>query len=482
MTQNQTRQTMSAMDIYHTDFRTLGQSLQMRPSKAFFVSLEKAVIKDLETQGFCSLADQLLESTGKNIDALTAAVFLDIDRGYKSGNYADVTDQGKYSDIIPYIEFTVGGLGGFRKEYIEWAYYDSLNYRRIALNDDIRQVIRRVRNAVRASHLNNVNHMEENIRREYAQQGSRILADAENNARMTETKADEKARAAMDQANRESERIRAEAQMTAKRIREDAEKYADTIREEAEDTIKKRKAEIEATADQTAKERTDQLVEKYLEENQRKMRTESNAEAGRMIAAELARRQGMFSVYDDMCERTNGFQASWISSLNQSIEQLEGIKSEFYRHLHDWQVSLYQADIRPIAERYLELYRIINVDRLIRAEIITGDGQENSPDADDPVIAGLERLNRTLTTFLRRFEASLNGLDMYVYYPQAGDEFDDLKHVSEDDEEPAYQAHVTECILPGIARKASNDPDDETMDDVVIRAVVRLEKTENESV
>ena len=85
-----------------------------------------------------------------------------------------------------------------------------------------------------------------------------------------------------------------------------------------------------------------------------------------------------------------------------------------------------------------------------------------------------------LVTFLLLFVLFLPY--MYVYYPQAGDEFDDLKHVSEDDEEPAYQAHVTECILPGIARKASNDPDDETMDDVVIRAVVRLEKTENESV
>ena len=89
-------------------------------------------------------------------------------------------------------------------------------------------------------------------------------------------------------------------------------------------------------------------------------------------------------------------------------------------------------------------------------------------------IAGLQKLNKTLTTFLRRFELSLNGLDLYVFYPNPGDEFDETWHILDDEDEEYEGKYIKECIVPGIAKKANDDYGD----DVLIPAVVKVE-TEN---
>ena len=164
---------------------------------------------------------------------------------------------------------------------------------------------------------------------------------------------------------------------------------------------------------------------------------------------------------------------------------MSDIKSEFYSHLHNWQVSLFPKEIKPLAERFLELYRIINVDKMLREEILLKSlSDEMSDDLTDSRvdknndleirIAGLQKLNKTLTTFLRRFELSLNGLDLYVFYPNPGDEFDETWHILDDEDEEYEGKYIKECIVPGIAKKANDDYGD----DVLIPAVVKVE-TEN---
>ena len=191
------------------------------------------------------------------------------------------------------------------------------------------------------------------------------------------------------------------------------------------------------------------------------------------------------TVHTEMCDATNAVQARWIQALDDTISKMSDIKSEFYSHLHDWQVSLFPKEIKPLAERFLELYRIINVDKMLREEILLKSlSDEMSDDLTDSRvdknndleirIAGLQKLNKTLTTFLRRFELSLNGLDLYVFYPNPGDEFDETWHILDDEDEEYEGKYIKECIVPGIAKKANDDYGD----DVLIPAVVKVE-TEN---
>ena len=191
------------------------------------------------------------------------------------------------------------------------------------------------------------------------------------------------------------------------------------------------------------------------------------------------------TVHTEMCDATNAVQARWIQALDDTISKMSDVKSEFYSHLHNWQVSLFPKEIKPLAERFLELYRIINVDKMLREEILLKSlSDEMSDDLTDSRvdknndleirIAGLQKLNKTLTTFLRRFELSLNGLDLYVFYPNPGDEFDETWHILDDEDEEYEGKYIKECIVPGIAKKANDDYGD----DVLIPAVVKVE-TEN---
>ena len=56
---------------------------------------------------------------------------------------------------------------------------------------------------------------------------------------------------------------------------------------------------------------------------------------------------------------------------------------------------------------------------------------------------------------------------MYVYYPEAGEMYDALWHLPENEAE-CTGGHVVTCVVPGVAKKAAYQADDE----VVLPAVV----------
>ena len=192
-------------------------------------------------------------------------------------------------------------------------------------------------------------------------------------------------------------------------------------------------------------------------------------------------------IHNDMCDQSNALQASWVKTLETTVNELTKIKEDFYSRIRSWQVSLYPHELQPLAERYIELYRILNIDKLIAEEIHrlhfvenNNKGEQNymmkSTSGEEwkssPILDGLDKLNRTLTIFLRKFEVSLNGLDMYVYYPKQGDHFDEIWHVPEDDTNFDYsKSHeVASCVLPGVAKKIN----DVGEDDVIIPAIVSV--------
>ena len=62
-------------------------------------------------------------------------------------------------------------------------------------------------------------------------------------------------------------------------------------------------------------------------------------------------------------------------------------------------------------------------------------------------------------------------MDLYVFYPNPGDEFDETWHIPYDEDEVYEGKHIKECVVPGIAKKANDD----LGDDVLIPAVVKVE-------
>ena len=303
--------------------------------------------------------------------------------------------------------------------------------------------------------------------------------------RKTSINTDKKNIEVIEHANEQAEKIISNAEVEAKRITNDANAEAIRIIEEAKVRAKEIDDSVTKEASEKAKDKAEKLVSRYLTEEQKSYKLELNDEMRKFTDAYIENSNRAMTVHTEMCDATNAVQARWIQALDDTISKMSDIKSEFYSHLHNWQVSLFPKEIKPLAERFLELYRIINVDKMLREEILLKSlSDEMSDDLTDSRvdknndleirIAGLQKLNKTLTTFLRRFELSLNGLDLYVFYPNPGDEFDETWHILDDEDEEYEGKYIKECIVPGIAKKANDDYGD----DVLIPAVVKVE-TEN---
>ncbi len=431
MERNQRSVRYTAKEIFKRGYREYRSSFApggVPESKIFFVKLRNAVINELETTGFCELLDELIERGAADADIVVYAAFADIAEGYRTDRLTDVDSDPIYSRYIPYVEKGSASHFGMTEKSMlfRWGEIEAMNYRRLAMGTHGTEMLRTVRKTVRGEHVRRLN-------------GSSAVPA------------------------KPPEKTECEAAENLTKITENK-----------------------------ASEEASELVKRYVAGEQKRYKRELNDEMAKFTQSILEETKRAASVHEEMCDATNAFQAEWIRALDDAQTKLNSIKEEFYAHLHKWQVSLYPSEIRPLAERYLELYRIINVDKLLREEVVFRSGtkqagaesggagavtEEHNTDGCssgeniplDSTIDGLNRLNKTLSKFMRRFEASLNGLDLYVYYPQEGVMFDELWHVPEDEETEYTGKKIAECLVPGIAKKAN----DNHGDDVLIPAVVR---------
>ena len=454
----------TAMDIYRNGYRNGFISRGTPESKKFFIRLRATIINELETMGFSELIDYLIESGKSNIDIIVFAVAADIAKGYSANTLTDVESDNEWSVYIPYVP--KGKTSQFK-----WEEAESFNYLVQPMTNSVYENLYLARQTVR------------NVHAEHVESRSSV-----GNGDIHPT------------TKRESEEILEKARLKATSIIDEAKKEADRILENAQNAAKTIMVNATEQAQSASAESASQLITQYIADDQKRYKRELNDEMVSFSQLIIDNSKRTASFHSEMCDSTNAFQAEWVRALDDTLERINTIKAEFYSHLHDWQVSLYPSEIRPLAERYLELYRIINVDKLLREEVVFRNNAEqlprtqsemksdlgNTPDEStaqenaisdvenrvplDSTISGLQRLNKTLSTFLRRFEASLNGLDLYVYYPKAGDEFDEVWHVPEDEDIEYFGRVITECLVPGIAKKANDDQGD----DVLIRAVVRV--------
>lgn len=448
MTNNEEKRA-SALEIYQRGYQSIFGSGSKIESKSFFIELRDAVIYEIETTGYCELVNKILEQGTGGLDIVACAALVDIKKGFEDNMLTDVEKDPKYKEYVPHLRVR-----------LRWS---KCEFGR--MNVSIQQVYEDVKGAREILQLHHIH----TIKME----------------RKTSINTDKKNIEVVERANEQAEKIISNAEVEAKRITNDANAEAIRIIEEAKVRAKEIDDSVTKEASEKAKDKAEKLVSRYLTEEQKSYKLELNDEMRKFTDAYIENSNRAMTVHTEMCDATNAVQARWIQALDDTISKMSDVKSEFYSHLHNWQVSLFPKEIKPLAERFLELYRIINVDKMLREEILLKSlSDEMSDDLTDSRvdknndleirIAGLQKLNKTLTTFLRRFELSLNGLDLYVFYPNPGDEFDETWHILDDEDEEYEGKYIKECIVPGIAKKANDDYGD----DVLIPAVVKLE-TEN---
>lgn len=404
----------------------------MLASRDFFQELRQAICYELEHDGFCTLVDDLLEHPPSKMDVVACVVFYDLANKYPSGQLTDV----KNSYCVPNLNILVS-----------WEECNHMEYQSVPMDGEKLMNIRRARDAVREGHLRYLKTLTE--------------------AQPTQKPQEIPITPAPDP--KEEERLLQEAKNQAAQIVENAKLEAERINQSAQTAADAILAEAQAKTENSAKERADKLVQKYLAQAQREMRQACDAEMEVRLQETLSQARTLETIHGEMCDKTNTLQANWIKALDNTLEQLNAVKTDFYQHLSQWQKALYPREVKALAECYLELYRMLNVDKLLREEVVfQADQPQTEP--SPKTVEGLHKLNKTLTTFLRHFEAALDGLGLYAYYPQPGELFDEMRHTPEDEDAICEGKTIQFCIQPGIAKKSSDGGED----DVVIPAEVRL--------
>lgn len=434
MTMTTKKPLRTALEVYQAGYQNqrMRWGSYMLASRDFFQELRQAICYELEHNGFCTLVDDLLEHPPSKMDVVACVVFYDLANNYPSGQLTDV----KNSYCVPNLSILVS-----------WEECSYMGYQSVPMDGEKLMNVQRARNVVREGHLRYLKTLTEAHPTQKPQE-----------IPITPAPDTKEAERLLQEAKTKAEQLVADAKLEAERINQSAQTAADAIL-----------AEAQAKAKDGAKERADQLVQKYLAQAQREMRQACDAEMEVRLQETLSQARTLETIHGEMCDKTNALQANWIKALDSTLEQLNAVKADFYQHLSQWQKALYPREGEALAKCYLELYRMLNVDKLLREEVVF---QADQPQAgpSPKTVEGLHKLNKTLTSFLRRFEAALDGLGLYAYSPQPGELFDEMRHTPEDEEEDCEGKTVQYCIQPGIAKKSSDGGED----DVVIPAEVKL--------
>ncbi len=488
-------------------------------AKEYCESLCGAVIDEYIAQGFCTLIDYFIENR-IDVDEITYISFKTAEQKLNS--------QSKWTPgttvIVSETPVISNGYKTWHVSWVEWeAQFRTMGMVMAYQFSDVRKLLLSLKAAGQNQHLMEIGESVKNERREAddreekidgsENQISRKLNDAENEAKKIRDKAEEEAagikkeaeaaaKRTKEEAEAEAARIRGDAEAEAKRTRNDAKIEAERIIQVASDGTKEKEA---ALAQQAAEieNKVQNLIRTHLSNEKESLRNELGKEYADLLEKCDQTIGESEKIHDDICDRTSRLQAEWVNALDTAVKDMTSLKEDFYRHLRNWQVALYPHELRPIADRYVELYRFVNVDKLITSEIMrieSGEseakqddkplskfsifGKSGKKDTNDPenaantpgtqtVLEGLKKLDRNLTTFLHKFEVSLKGLDIYIYFPKNGDIFDSVWHVIEDDTDFDYSAEhrIDHCVIPGVAKKVLDSGDD----DVLIPAVVVTE-------
>ena len=275
---------------------------------------------------------------------------------------------------------------------------------------------------------------------------------------------EEKESAFIDAVKEERNKIINNAERKAAQIIEQARTEAEEIKSAAEAEVQQKRESL-----REEEEKMRARMREYWENQQKQDREKMNAEMARLSEDYLKETKRMEQIHDQMCDDTNSLQVSWNIVMDNVLSTIQETKTDFYSYLQRWKTSLYPGEVERLARCYVDLYRIIDVDGLLGEELLGENSSEET-------LNGLQKLKNTLSFSLNQYQTALHGLDLYVYSPKAGELFDDYFHTPEE-EIDGTKKRIVECVQPGIMKKAQ----DENNDDVIIKAVVRVEDMKQEA-
>lgn len=505
-------------------------------SRRYYCELLTAIEREYGSSGECGLIEYFLKSSSSffSFDVVTAAVIFTLINNEtfinnEKGNLSVICTEEKIGKTIPFIS-----------EHICWdsvqlgQVFVSVPREKVVIIKNLGQVYHRVWLEIEAAKT----------------EAERIRKDAINKGREIE-----------ETARREASRIRDEAQLEKERLIEEGRHQQEAIIESGRQAAQQQFQEELNVARAEAREKAERLVREYITEEQERIRRECNLKAARLSGEERNDISAAEEIHKEMCDRTNQLQANLVRELDSMKEHLDVMKRGLYDHLRKWQGSLNPREYKPLARRYQELYRALNVQGLItevimqteaagelpeknesmeefpkadlqsaqtgelqespeKAQTLPAEGTEGTPDNPEegreveqavestnvPVIVHhpaatatsetvhrpaaavasetearrlrdligrLQKLQTRLESFQRRFEKALNGLDMYVFFPEPGEVYDEYFHVCEDEEPEDPNPVIDRCIVPGINIRTG-----ENMEDVVVRALVSIRPRE----
>lgn len=446
----------------------------------YFEDLYQAILKEMRLQGFCTYLDRFYYQQIKSIDVIEMSVLLCVKHYYETGMVYNMD-----REYVPGIE-SKGPLNSRR--YVTWRECREWGYSTMDLPGSENVFASIIENG-RRKHLEYLDELEE---RKAVKSEEKFSATLESEKSKLLSEAKQEAVDLREKARVESKEIKHKAEAEALEIVRNAEKQAEEIRQKArqdasqealiiKEEAKKQEEERKNEQCEKAREIADKMILRNIAKAQKAMRQDLAEELEHYQKDSKEKSEKIDEIHSKMCKETNQLQAQWVTTLDDTYAKLNELKTDFYKVLRDWQTSLYPSEYRPIAERYIELYRILNLDKMLREEVFYQEKkiEDDKPEAQPApeTIQAVERLNTSLMRFLKKFEQSMAGLGLYVYFPKQGDEFDELFHYVNDNEmiDP-YGSCIEQCITPGVKKASQFDREGE----VVIPAEVTVKEKSQE--
>lgn len=456
----QPNQGIPAYALFDNTYRYDNERAQLRDdirtSRSYFDQLRKAIVREYEEQGRCELIDFLKNRQRVSVDPITYAALFDAECILAGERFCDIDGERH----IPHVNYTI--YTKTSKKLATWEDCVRPDDCRCcdARTPEIQGVLDRIHIAGKAAY--------------------RILRQGRD-AGSTPASSDQSGTRLLQDAKREAQEILEKAQTEAEGIKAGARTEAERIRMEAEAKVGRRDAVQRSPQEEVSP------VRQYFEKDWEDIRQDyekslfTMREENQAMAAELDR------MHEQMVDETNAIQRELASRMNAAVEDINGMREELYQKLRTWQAALFPQKYLPLAQCYVDLYQVINksVKRFLESEASNQYGKVGGifhrkagnpsaaagpSDAAPATLVELQKLHKNLTTFLQRFENAMNGIGLYVFYPEEGTPFDEVRHMVEDDQVDPAGRTIVGCTVPGVAKRAI----DAEEDDVLIRAIVTV--------
>lgn len=419
----------SAQQIAKTGYGQL--AFNRIEAEDFYINLKEAIEAEYKLQGYCELIDNLLMDVTASVDNI---VYMAIE----------------YAGVRPYKKGETKAIPIPNGLYISYVSWSQIKFGKYVY--PMSQVWDKVIECRKRGQRKHIDVIKDVINKQLKEDGDASNRNLANDMIM---KPKRERDSIISIANSKAPEITASAEKEASQLKQNGGIVSSTIGT----SYFGRKDSIRNQQEVSVGEST---VE-YLYSQQRKFKQECEKEIAVLIGQNQKSLAKSEEIHDQMCSKTNELQGAWMKSLASATDQLLALKEEFYKHLRTWQQGLYPSEYEQLAERYIELYRIIDLDKVISETMV--DAENNTV-----VLNKLQSLDKSLRIFLHKFETSMNGLGLYVYRAEVGDDFDYVWHMNEDDSIDCSGKKIGKCITPGVAKRVQGDDED----DVIIPALVSI--------